>query len=362
MADILEYKPDWVETKEHYRAWWKHEYFGRCAIAAYAPRKNPPRVQEPPKPQSIHQQWYDLDLINLRRQYDMARTFYGGEAIPVWHGGYPGHTAIPVFLDAPLTLDWHTGWHDPILNDDEPDVRRLRIDTQHPNYLFAIETLQRAAAWSRGKCIVTIGAFGGCGDTLAALRTTNRLLYDSIDRPEWVRDAELYLMDMWCEHYENLYRHIRDADEGSTCWFELWSPGRFYASQNDFSYMIGPEMFRELFLPALRRQLDYLDHSVYHVDGIGAFVHVDALCQLPRLQAIQILPGEGKPSPLHYMDVLRKVQGYGKNLHISIRAEEVKTALDNLSARGLFISTWCSSEDEARAMLANVEKWSRDRG
>ena len=107
---------------------------------------------------------------------------------------------------------------------------------------------------------------------------------------------------------------------------------------------------------------EILDHSVYHVDGIRAFIHVPTLCILERLQAIQILPGAGKPSPLHYLDVLRQVQRSGKNLHISIPAAEVQPALEQLSARGLFIETSCPTETEARALLRNVEKWSVDRG
>ncbi len=124
----------------------------------------------------------------------------------------------------------------------------------------------------------------------------------------------------------------------------------------------GGEVFRDLFIPALRRQMDYLDHAVYHVDGIGAFAHVDALCEIERLQAIQILPGDGKPSPLHYMDVLKKVQRAGKNLHISLASGEVQAALEQLSARGLIINTSCGTEREARELLANVERWSVDRG
>jgi phosphoglycolate phosphatase-like HAD superfamily hydrolase len=61
------------------------------------------------------------------------------------------------------------------------------------------------------------------------------------------------------------------------------------------------------------------------------------------------------------MDVLRKVQAAGKNLHISLPAAEVRPALEQLSARGLFISTSSRTEDEARALLASAGKWSRDR-
>lgn len=112
-------------------------------------------------------------------------------------------------------------------------------------------------------------------------------------------------------------------------------------------------------MPALELQLEYLDYSIYHVDGIAAFAHVDALCSLPKLQALQILPGAGKPSPLFYMDVLKKVQRAGKNLHITIPCTEVEAALDQLSSRGLFIDTWCGCEEDARSLLAKAEKWSR---
>ena len=78
------------------------------------------------------------------------------------------------------------------------------------------------------------------------------------------------------------------------------------------------------------------------------------------MQALQILPGAGKPSPLHYLDTLKYVQQAGKNLQLSLPAEEVETALAALSARGLFISTSCRSEAEARELLKNAARWSRD--
>jgi len=165
---------------------------------------------------------------------------------------------------------------------------------------------------------------------------------------------------MWFDVYDTFYEIIREAsDGGSTSWFGLWAPGKFYPAQNDFSYMISPKMFREVFMPVIQRQTEFLDYSVYHVDGIGAFVHVPALCELPRLQAIQILPGAGKPSPLYYFDVLKTVQAAGKNLHISIPISEVEMALEMLSAKGLFIETWASNEIEALELLKKTEKWSK---
>ena len=103
-----------------------------------------------------------------------------------------------------------------------------------------------------------------------------------------------------------------------------------------------------------------IDYSLYHVDGVEAFRHVDLLCELDRLNGLQILPGAGKPSPLYYMDVLKKVQDHGKNLHIRFPAKELPEALENLSSKGLFIwITDCHSEEEADALIKYCEKNSR---
>ncbi|PIU67004.1 MAG: hypothetical protein COS85_02400 [Armatimonadetes bacterium CG07_land_8_20_14_0_80_59_28] len=357
----LLYKPDWEETQERFKAWWAREYFGRCGLAVTAPKDNPPDLPAPPEPKTPQEKWFDLDLISAWNEYGMSRCFYGGEAFPIWSAGYAGVSGIPALLGCPTDVDMATGWWNPILTDPERiDYTSVRLDESHPSHRFTMEMLHRAALESKGKSIPSIGAFGAGGDTLAALRGTEQLLVDCAERPDEVRAAEKYLMDMWCDFYDRCHEIIHGSAEGSTCWFRLWSPGKFYAAQNDFSYNISPGMFRDIFLPAIEQQTQFLDHCVYHVDGIHAFAHVDALCELPRLQAIQILPGAGKPSPLHYMDVLKKVQQAGKNLHVSIAADEVEVALSELSARGLFIGTYCETEDEALRLLKSTECWSRD--
>ena len=357
----IPYKEDWEEAKERYKAWWAGEAIGRCALAVTALREDAPSDPQPPEPADPAVKWTDLEYWARRREWGYRRTFYGGEAFPVWDCGYPGREGLGAFLGCPITLAQTTGWVDPILTDEDLDVHGLAVDPANRWWQFTLRSLEFGVERFGGQAIPSIGAFGGCGDTLAWLRGTEQLLYDCAERPDQVRDADLHLMDLWIEVYRRFHAIIREAAEGSTCWFSLWSPGRFYATQNDFAYMIGPRMFREIFLPTLEKQAQFLDHAVHHVDGEGNFRHLDALLELPRLKAIQILPGAGKPSPLHYMEVLKKVQAAGRNLHISIDAGEVRHALEELSARGLFIDTTCRTETEARALLRDAAKWSRDR-
>jgi hypothetical protein len=359
----LLFKPDWDQAKEHYLAWWAGEALERCALAVTAPRTDVPAMAPPQPPSDPIQRWTDLDFITALNERQAATTFYGGEAFPIWSGGHPGHTSIPAFLGCSTTLDMETGWWGAILTGDDWDATSLHIDPENAWWQFTLKQLRRALDECAGKSIPDIGgALGGCGDTLAALRGTDRLLYDVALVPECVLQAELYLMEMWIEVYETLYSIAQEAaDGGSTCWLKLWSPGRYYAVENDFSYMISGQMFCDLFLPAIERQTRYLDYAIYHVDGVGAFRHVPALLELPRLQAFQILPGAGKPGPLHYLDTLHVVQAAGKNLYITLPPQEVETALGLLSARGLFIETYCETEEQARALLKNAEKWSHDK-
>ncbi len=62
------------------------------------PKDDPPDLPEPPRHTSIYQKWHDLELIDKWNQYSMARTFFGGEALPVWSPGYPGNNWIPVLV------------------------------------------------------------------------------------------------------------------------------------------------------------------------------------------------------------------------------------------------------------------------
>ena len=209
--------------------------------------------------------------------------------------------------------------------------------------------------------IPAIQALGGCADTLAAIRGTQNLLLDVMDCPEYVREVDQHLMKLWIEVYEKFYQITRESAGGSITWpgTGIWAPGRFYFAMCDFSYMISPKMFRDLFLPSIEMQVNYLDYSMYHLDGEGAFRHIDAILELPKLNGVQVVPGDGKPTALHYLEMLKKIQRAGKNLQILLPPEQVETALENLSSRGLFITTRCKTEAEARDLLKKAEKWSR---
>jgi len=149
----LAYKPDWEETTERYRAWWAHEYFGRCALAVTGVREGAPELPWPPRPATPLERWSDLDYVAACNDYNMRRTFYGGEAFPTWNGGYPGHTSIPTFLGCPLDLDFDTGWWHPIITGESlEEVLELRIDRDSEWWKFTLKSFERAARLHANHC------------------------------------------------------------------------------------------------------------------------------------------------------------------------------------------------------------------
>lgn len=359
VTDGLLYKPDWEQTKSFLNQWWDGENEGRCAIAVTARKAGSENMVPPPFPQKVEDRWLDFDYLQSMNEYHMQTTYFGGEAFPMWHAGYPGWDFIPMYLGLEIQLRETTGWFTSMFPEGalaDIDMNSYKLTSSSKWFSFGKKLAHFAVEKAHGKSIAGIQAIGGTGDTLAALRSTNSLLLDLHDDPDAVRKWELYLMDMWIEVFDNYYSILKEGADGGTANFMgMWAPGKFYVLQNDFSYMISTKMLEDIFLPSLEKQLSYLDYTIYHVDGVGAFKHVDTLCLLPGLHALQILPGEGKPSPLYYMDVLKKVQKAGKNLHITIPAREVTVALENLSAKGLYISTNCSTEEEARNIFKLAE-------
>ena len=316
----------------------------------------------PPLPAKVEDRWTDHEYLKKINQYRMETTFYGAEAFPYWCPGYAWE-GMCTYMGAKFDLAETTAWGHPLIEEGEltdHDFTKIKVDFEGENWKRSEALHKLAAEESKGKSLAYIAAIGSVGDVLAGLRTTNKLLYDMIDCPEYVHDFEMYLIEQWDQVFTRLCDMTNEVSFGGVVpWMGMWAPGRFYIPQNDFSYMISTEMFKEVFMDALERNLEMLDYSIYHVDGISAFRHVDMLCELDKLNGLQILPGDGKPSPLYFMDVLKKVQDAGKNLHITIPPQQVGEALENLSSKGLFIQTWAETEEEAKAIIKLAEEKSR---
>lgn len=178
-------------------------------------------------------------------------------------------------------------------------------------------------------------------DTLAQLRGPGALLFDLIEKPAWVHQHLAELNEIYFEAFSRIYSLIKDDTGGNAfAAFQIWGPGKTAKIQCDFSAMISPTMFRTFVQPYLEQQCQWLDFSLYHLDGTNALQHVDNLLSIDALNAIEWTPQAGKPgggSP-EWFDLYHRIKAGGKSLQaIGVAPDEVIPLLDAVGPKGTMI-------------------------
>ena len=123
-------------------------------------------------------------------------------------------------------------------------------------------------------------------------------------------------------------------------------------------------MFREFFGSEIERESAWCDFADYHVDGARAIkTHLPFLLEFPQIKIIQFTPGSGAAPTLspQYIPVYRQILQRGKRLYLLAQPNEVEPLLTALSPKGLFLSTYADSEEEANALLNKVNALSAKR-
>ncbi len=357
----LEFKPDWPESARRLEAWWDCQVLDRAVIQVIAPRDGV-AAREIPAPDTLERRWTDVEYVLSAAQERMRTTYYGGDAFPCYYPNL-GPDVFAGYLGCPLEFGETTSWSFPIV-DDWADVPPLRLDPENRWWKLTLEMTRAAMEVAPGRFLVGLTDVHGGMDAIAALRDPQVLCLDVIEHPDEVKRAVDALIPVWFEVYERSRELINPGVPGTTTWLSTWSAGRTYPVSCDFICMISGAMFDEFVLGDLLAETEWLDHSVFHLDGPTAIRHLDALLEIPGIHGIQWVPG----STAHYepmarwLPLLRKIQAAGRALHLSVQPEEVEPRLGELRPEGLLLQTSCRTEEDARSLVRLVaEQASRRR-
>ncbi len=338
-------------------AWWNQEIIDRACIQVTA------RLAEPrpiPGPEDIRERWLDMEYVLAVADERFRCTYFGGEAYPSFMPNL-GPDAFSAYLGAELVFAEGTTWAKPLLTDwDNPPS--FELDFSAPWWQKMESMCTEALEFAAGKFFVTIPDGHGGTDGLAGLRGQQQLCYDFADRPEVVREAIKKLDQATIDYYERLFPLFHRYQEGACGFVPAWGPGNTMTSQCDFLALVSPDMSKELIMPGIRMETDYLGHSVFHLDGPRALPHLDMLLEMPGVEAIQWVPGSGNPSASHWLEYLKRVQQAGRSLWLSVSGpDEVEVLMRELSPRGLMMCTHVRSREAADALMADVARWTTDR-
>jgi len=217
-------------------------------------------------------------------------------------------------------------------------------------------------------------------DILASLAGPTKLLMDMHDQPELVHQQIQAVNQLYKEVYIRLYERIAGSGAGgrldevgklpahserqNRCAaapsvsaryaslyeaFYLWSPGKTAKLQCDGSAMFGTEMFREFVVPGLQEQAEYIDYTMYHLDGTQSIVHLDSILEMEELNAVEWTPQAGEPegADSRWYPMYRKILESGKSLQVLIdNPSGVVDLLNAIGTDGIYL---LGISDEASA-------------
>lgn len=353
--DLL-YKPDADAAVGRMAAWWEKEIIDRPAVLLTAPKPNPR-----PLPQKQHatlaERWMDVEYVVECGAIGVENTYWAGDGLPMFWPNL-GPELLSACMGSPLTFAETTSWTTPTLHNWD-DLATRRIDEQSIYLATLLDMLRLTLEKAQGKFVVGLTDIHPGGDLAASFRDPQQLCVDLMDEPEQVHRLNQQIYPAFFEFYEMQRRVLLAAGQTlTTAWIPLFvTNGRYYIPSCDFSIMISPAMFREFFLPELLAEIAWLDRSIYHLDGPGALRHLDTLLDIPKLDAIQFVYGDGAKPASRWMHVFQRIQNAGKNLHATIEPQEVDFFIENLRPEGAMLQIEARSVEEADAILAKIARW-----
>jgi hypothetical protein len=348
---------NWERTRERFAAWWRREGLVFCVTA---PREKPLEgIPEPAEPTDPARRWTDPEYRLRRGESIMARTYYGAEAFPCFDPEIgPGNLATFIGSEPHYVRD--TVWFDPCIEDPETHPA-LRLDASGRHFRTQMNIIDRALASSRGRYLVGLPDLIENVDILVSLRGMEPLLLDMTDRPAFLEQRVAEINAAWFQAYELILERVQDAWGGST-WacFRIWGAGRTAKVQCDACAAFSPAMFRRFVAPALTEQCRWLDHSLYHLDGIQCLPHLDELLAIEPLDVVQWTSGAGRPpsgDPKWY-EMYRRIRAGGKCVMAAdVRPHEVAPLLEAVGPRGLFVMVNAECEEQARELEEKVDAY-----
>ncbi len=350
------WKPNLEETKRRYIDWWNHrgiiinmwEHFQE-GVKPHAD------IPAPKPPRDLNQKWFDPEWRADYLDWYVAHSSLMADMLPVANTQL-GPGSLAAILGGVFEGGEDTIWIHPNPNYTDD----ITFDPNHPNYLLHKELLRACKRKAKGHYYVGMPDLMEGLDVLAALKGTDRVLLDTVMQPEVLERQMQQINDIYFQVFDELYDIIREGDEMAFCYFSSWAPGKMSKLQSDISTMISQDDYRRFVQPFIREQCQKIDYTLYHLDGVGAMHHVDALLEIDELNAIQWTPGVGEPqggSPKWY-DLYKKILSHGKSIMACwVTLDELRPLLDNIGGDGVHLEMDFHNEREVEQAMRIVEEY-----
>ena len=350
------WKPNLEETKKRYINWWNHKGIILNMWEHFQEGVKPHAdIPMPPAPRDLNQKWFDPEWRADYLDWYVAHSSLMADMLPVANT-HLGPGSLAAILGGVFEGGEDTIWIHPNPNYSDDIV----FNPNHPNYLLHKDLLKACKRKAQGHYYVGMPDLMEGLDVLAAIKGTDQVLLDTVMQPEMLEHQMQQINDIYFQVFDELYDIIREGDEMAFCYFSSWAPGKMSKLQSDISTMISVDDYRRFVQPFIREQCQKIDYTLYHLDGVGAMHHLDALLEIKELNAIQWTPGVGEPqggSPKWY-DLYKKILAHGKSIMACwVTLDELRPLLDNIGGDGVHLEMDFHNEQEVEQAIRIIEEY-----
>lgn len=352
------------ESLERNEAFWNNELEDGPLVWITVPFARP--GSSPAEPADEEKMWTDVDYYVAAAEDQISRTYYAGDALPVCHP-WLGPDQVAAWLGAEMTIlpKEFTSWIKPFV-DDWRDFPDLKINPENRWWKLYLRLLERCSEVGRDKWITAFPDLHTGIDGLGAIRGPEHLMTDMLTDPRLVHRAMQQMTELWKYIVDTVSAVTIPTGQGSSNWTMGYSDKRcLCVGQNDFSCLISPDMFREFCLEDNVACCDYVDHTIYHLDGPDGARHLPTILELENLTCVQWIQGAGNPYPSQWVDMLKKIQDAGKSIQVYYGPthggeadlhEELDVLCNALDRNRIFFWATRDSVDEADALIRQTRR------
>lgn len=339
---MLMNQENWETIKHRLMLIWDNEILDRPCVSVKCAKgtgNRPGNRPAPGSPEEMKDFYLNPERILERNVQNFENTYFGGDSFPVVfpYWGCSGHIKYLFSqeqFDQKVAYSPQTIWIDPLLND--YDTFNFCFSKDNPVFQAELQTMKMLAEYGKGKFFVAMPDNCGSYDGLAAIRGNETFLFDLLEEPEQVKKAGNQVIDLLIESGDMMIDALRETNDGGSLngWFSLWSPGKMMQLQCDLSCMISPDLFQDFIVEELERTTEWLDHSVYHLDGQEQARFLDMILGVKNLNMIQWTQVAGQPDVTHQFHHLDRIQKAGKGILLFIKKAQLDAVLNHTSPYG----------------------------
>ena len=352
----LELKPDFVKCMERIYAWYDHQVIDRVPVRFSAHNAEYDVVDSADRWPDLKSRWYDVEYQVDKAVKTLEAGVYQGETFPLFWPNV-GPNILAGTLGCELKFGEVTSWAMPCMEDASGYIN-LHYNKDSEYYKKIVELTDCALERCEHRFMVGYTDMHPGLDGASALLGVENLFMEMVEEPETVRALCERLGDICLEMMDDFHAKLSAHNQLSCTWIQIPSYETIHIPSDDHATMVSREMFNDIRLPSLKREMRHFDQNVFHVDGKGVANHLDALLDCDEIQGYQWVQGVGNDRPImQWLPLIKRIQDRGKGVIVDLQVSELEPFIDAMRPEGIYLCIDESDPETQREILKRLLKW-----